>query len=80
MVKGVALLMVMFTHTCPHCGRKRRLQIALLGHPVACIQCHRESVAADRDNESEAMYDTVKAHAELATAPNVSNVSTRLPR
>ena len=72
--------MVMFTHACPHCGRKRRLQISLLGHHVACFQCHRESVASDRDNESEAMFDTVKAHAEVSASPCRPDVPTRLPR
>jgi len=80
MVKGVALLMVMFTHACPHCGRKRRLQISLLGHSVSCFQCHKESIASDRDNESEAMFDTLKAHAELTTASSSADVPSRLPR
>ena len=72
--------MVMFTHSCPYCGRKRRLQIALLGQRVACFQCQKEAIATDRDNESLAMFDTVKAHAELTNLPFEQGIPNRLPK
>ncbi len=72
--------MVLFTHACPHCGRKRRLQVSLLGQKVACFQCQKESVATDRDNESLAMLDTVKAHAELTEMPYEHAVPNRMPK
>ena len=36
---GANHMLVLFTHGCPHCGRKRRMQVQVLGHPVKCVQC-----------------------------------------
>ncbi len=62
---GADQMMVLFTHCCPHCGRKRRIQVQVLGQPVRCIQCGGASIATDPHNESLAMMDSVKEHAEL---------------
>jgi len=73
-------MMVMFTHCCPHCGRKRRINVEILGSEVKCVQCGVESIAADPDNESLAMMDSVKDHAELIRESEPESPRFRLPR
>ena len=73
-------MMVMFTHRCPHCGRNRRLPIAELGQTVKCVQCQQTSVATDPHNESLAMFDSIKEHAELTNVPADRAPDHRVPR
>lgn len=73
-------MMVLFTHRCPHCGRRRRLNVRFLGSRVQCIQCGREAVAADPHNESLAMQDCIKQHAELTQLGETAESRIRAPR
>lgn len=72
---------VQFTHCCPFCQRKRRLSINHLGMLVGCLQCGRTSTATDPSNESLAMMDSIKHHAELSTNPSLRQpAKLRAPR
>ena len=73
-------MMVLFTHCCPHCGRKRRMNVEVLGSEVLCIQCGTEAIAADPHNESLAMMDTIKDHAELTRISESPQAPSRAPR
>lgn len=73
-------MMVLFTHRCPNCSRKRRMNIEMLGQEVACIQCGKLSTATDPHNESLAMMDSLKDHAELTRVPDHAGSTIRAPR
>lgn len=55
-----------FPHHCRFCGRRKLLEVFRLGAYVKCDGCGRLACAADAENESAAMLDPLKLHAELA--------------
>ncbi len=64
--------MVVFTHCCPNCARKRRMEIQKMGTEVRCVQCGQFAVAVDPDNESLAMLDSMRDHAQLTELSELS--------
>ena len=71
---------VQFTHCCPFCQRKRRMNVSVLGATVGCVQCGRTSTATDPSNESLAMLDSIKHHAELSANSEPQASKIRTPR
>ena len=57
---------VLFTHCCPFCQRRRRMDVNILGQQVQCVQCGKVAIATDPHSESLALMDCIKQHAELA--------------
>ncbi|MGI9516180.1 MAG: hypothetical protein ACR2NP_03970 [Pirellulaceae bacterium] len=73
-------MLVLFTHTCPHCSRKWQRNVQQIGTPVRCVQCGNVSTATDPHLESLALDDCMKQHAELAMPPDDPGRSVRTPR
>ncbi len=73
-------MLVLFTHSCPHCGRKVHLNVMHIGRPRKCRQCGKVADATDPHLESLAMQDSMKQHAELATPADPVEKPARMPR